>query len=248
MSPRQRGFTLLEMAITLAIVGFLLGGLMMTLGAQQDVSRVQETRRLLTQAREALYGFAMQNGRLPCPAAPGAASTGLERTANATANGCGGAGSMHGTLPWATLGLPEGDAWGRRFTYSVTPRFARTVQAYPLNQYGCLIDPTAAPTQAAFALCSRGDYSVQRTGAGGAFLIQAPAGAVAVIVSHGPNGAGGRMTGGSAAVAATGDELENADADVLFFDDSEREGYDDLVEWVVPSILMNRMVQAGRLP
>lgn len=229
MSPsnrQRRGFTLLEMAVTLAIVSILLGGLLLTLAAQQDVARERETRILMTQARDALYGFAMRSGRLPCPANVGTASTGVERPA--TASGCGGAG-VHGVLPWATLGLPEGDDWSRRFTYSVTPEFARQV---------------VSPAKSAFALTDIGSISVTRRG--GALLIND---APAIIVSHGANGFGARNMGGSAVPnSPDADEQENSNGDFQFHDDLKSETYDDLVEWVVPSILMNRMVQAGRLP
>ncbi|MBD8526005.1 type II secretion system protein [Pseudomarimonas arenosa] len=222
------GFTLLEMAVTLAIVSILLGGLLLTLGAQQDLARDRETRILLTQARDALYGFAMQNGRLPCPADVGTASTGVERPA--TAAGCGG-GGVHGVLPWATLGLPEGDDWARRFTYSVTPAFARQVPALP--------------ARSAFTLTDVGNISIRRRGGTEILIDNAPA----IIVSHGPNGWGARSVGGGTITNSSDpDEQENSDADFVFRDDLRAEDYDDMVEWVVPAILMNRMVQAGRLP
>ena len=245
--PTTRGFTLLEMAVTLAIVSILLGGLLLTLGAQQDVTRERETRQLLNQAREALYGFAVREGRLPCPAAPGAAA-GTERTAIDA--GCtGGAAALHGVLPWATLGLPEGDDWGRRFTYTVTAEFARTaIAATPrtTGQFACGTTPPAvAPTQSAFALCTPGTITVGRRGGAPSLINDAPA----VIVSHGPNGFGGYTVGGSQVPAsADANELENSDADFVFRDDVRGDTYDDMVTWVVPSILMNRMLQAGKLP
>ena len=244
---RMQGFTLLEMAVTLAIVGILLGGLLLTLGAQQEITRERQTRILLVQARDALYGFAMQNGRLPCPANVGAASTGLERAPTAT--GCtGGAAAVHGVLPWATLGLPEGDDWGRRFTYSVTAEFARTASTSPARtpaQFACATAPASAPTQSAFALCTPGTINVGRLGGNPSLIANAPA----VVVSHGPNGLGGRSVGGGAIPNSTNtDEQENSDADFVFRDDVRTDTYDDMVEWLVPAILMQRMVQAGRLP
>lgn len=253
---RSNGFTLLEMAVTLMIVSILLGGLLLTLGAQQDVARERETRKLMTDAKEALYGYVMANGRLPCPAAIGPGSDGEE--INSTATGCQG-GTQWGVLPWVTLGLPEGDSWAHRFRYAVSPTFSRSwlpsSPPYAVNTFNCVADPATAPTKAAFALCSRGAISVRGTNAG-APLVLAPtsptdinSGAVAIIVSHGSNGAGARMVGGRAVgLTAAGDELENTDNDFDFVDGNREESYDDLVEWIPSAILMQRMVQAGRLP
>ncbi|HUW25479.1 MAG TPA: prepilin-type N-terminal cleavage/methylation domain-containing protein [Gallionella sp.] len=66
----QPGFTLVEMAIVLAIVGLLLGGLIPTLSAQMESQRINETRKQLDEIQQALMGFAIINGRLPCPALP----------------------------------------------------------------------------------------------------------------------------------------------------------------------------------
>jgi prepilin-type N-terminal cleavage/methylation domain-containing protein len=47
---RSDGFTLTELAVVLAIVALLLGGLMYTLAAQTDQRNFEETRRRLEQA------------------------------------------------------------------------------------------------------------------------------------------------------------------------------------------------------
>jgi type II secretory pathway pseudopilin PulG len=235
------------MAVTLAIAGILLTGLIMTLSAQQDASREAETRRYLAQAREALYGFAMANGRLPCPAVPttasGAANAGVERLP--TAAGCtGGAAGLSGVLPWATLGLSETDAYGHRISYRVDATFARLSPG--AGPFAC-----SAPTQSAFAICSSGSLTVDNLGgAGTALASNLPA----VLVAHGPNGAGAYTTAGAQIAAGGADEAENSDADSEFRSGSRRDvgaaggAFDDQLEWVVPSILMHRMVQAGRLP
>src|SRR5919204_6138367 len=71
--PRQRcdtqiGFTLVELAVVLTIVAFLLASLMYTLSAQTEQRNFDDTRRRLEQARELVLSFAIVNGRLPCPA------------------------------------------------------------------------------------------------------------------------------------------------------------------------------------
>ena len=72
----QNGFTLLEMAIVLMIVGLLLGGMLVPLTAQMDQRNFTETRKSLDDIQQALIGYAIINGRLPCPAS--STSNGVE--------------------------------------------------------------------------------------------------------------------------------------------------------------------------
>ncbi|WP_229415627.1 type II secretion system protein [Pseudoduganella armeniaca] len=66
-NERSRGFTLVEVAIVLVVVGLLIGGLITPLSTQLEQRRVADTRRALEEARDALTGFAIRNGYLPCP-------------------------------------------------------------------------------------------------------------------------------------------------------------------------------------
>ena len=58
---KQRGFTLIELAIVLVIVTILIGGLAMPLSAQIQARRIGETNRTLEEAREAIIGYAMSH-------------------------------------------------------------------------------------------------------------------------------------------------------------------------------------------
>jgi len=64
------GFTLVEMAIVLALIALILGSGLTVLSAQQDQRRIEETRTRLDEAHEALIGYAISHNRLPCPANP----------------------------------------------------------------------------------------------------------------------------------------------------------------------------------
>jgi hypothetical protein len=72
----------------------------------------------------------------------------------------------------------------------------------------------------------------------------------AVVVSHGLKSSGAFTPQGGAIriPGAAGDELENANNDTTFISKTTETGFDDLVVWVSPNILFNRMVAAGKLP
>jgi len=240
---RSRGFTLIEMAMVLLIVGLLLGGLMMPLSTQIDQQRITETKKNQDEIVQALIGYAIANGRLPCPAtatiATGAANAGVANTA--TNAGC--TGGQTGVIPWVTLGLNETDSWGRRYTYRVTAEYSRLV---PQIAFGAPCAPAVTPTRSAFALCSPGDNNI--------YLVASPGLnpnvtlMPAVVVSHGKDGLGAYMPQGTQVLGATTDSLENANGDAVFRSYPPTTTFDDLVAWVSPNTLMNRMVSAGTLP
>lgn len=242
-TQRDAGFSLVEMAIVLAIVTLLLSGMLPALSGQIEQRHVSATVKQMDEIRQALIGYAIINGRLPCPAdgaiATGLASAGQESTTGTgRAMTCGNAGSAR-VLPWATLGVGETDAWGRRFTYRVTPAFADGTDGT-----GCA---GAVTTGASFQLCSSGSLNVLSAAAGGANVVS---NIPVVVVSHGANGLGAYTTGGRQISGASGDENENADNDNTFVshDFTSSPSFDDLVAWLPPGILLNRMVAAGRLP
>lgn len=267
----QNGFTLAELAVVLVIIGLLLGGLMAPLTTQTDIRSRADTVKTLADIREALIGFAIINGRLPCPAdrlvATTATDAGLEATTgtgSALTCACSTAtsdiaavgsipcddsahGSATGVVPWATLGLPEADSWGSRFTYRVTLQFARSTGQSSFWDHSATppasCTPSVSPTMnSAFALCSDGDTSALTAFSGGTTL----AGFLpAIVVSHGKNNAGAWLPNGSQIPGAAGDELENADGDTTFVSNAN---IDDQLIWVSPNLLMNRMIAAGRLP
>jgi prepilin-type N-terminal cleavage/methylation domain-containing protein len=116
-----QGFSLIEMAMVLVIVGLMMGGIMGALGPQLDNKKVRDTQERIKQASDAIMAFAIANRRLPCPAS--ATSNGKElvgaRGLCTNFNG--------GFVPAHTLGLgergPNGvmqDAWGFGIRYGVT--------------------------------------------------------------------------------------------------------------------------------
>lgn len=259
---RQSGFTLAELAIVVVIIGLLLGGLLMPLSMQTELRRITETKRTMDDIREALIGFAIANGRLPCPADPtiadGTANAGVERASCTTAA------TQVGALPWVTLNVAETDEWGRRFNYRVTQLFADGIGVGP---WGCT--PSITPTQASFALCSVGDMSINsRNPTNKGAYAMTSTNLPAVFYSAGKNGYGAYTTQGTlfaAVPAANVDETTNATTATTGFISRDKTDYasscsdtsaspanmcefDDLVAWVPLTTLMNRMVAAGKLP
>lgn len=241
------GFTLIELAIVLFVVALLLGGMLLPLSAQQDVRSYGDTQKILTEARDALVGFAMANGRLPCPAKSG--TTGVE---SLTSPGvC--SNPYDGYFPAATLGFTPVDAdgylldgWGgdatHRVRYAVstansnaftTQNGMKTIGMTTLapdleicNSGAQIRDPpiTTAP-DTADKYCHP-SYRLSQD-------------AVAVVYSLGKNsGSGGTTT----------DELPNVTTDVVFVSAPQGPDFDDQVLWLSKSTLFNRMVTAGQLP
>lgn len=221
-----RGFTLIELAVSLMIIALVLGMLVVPLGTQFEQQRIAETQKQLEYVREAVLGFAIANGRLPCPATPTTATgTATAGTENKPGASCG---IAEGVLPWATLGVPETDPWNLRFTYRVTADFAD--------------DPSGM--QASFLI-------TDPPGSGIAVLdgsLNNIAVVPALILSHGKNGFGAFRTDGTQVAGAAGHELENANNDVTFVTRTHAPDFDDVLTWVSVNVLRSRMVAASRLP
>lgn len=116
-SVRQRGFSLIEIALVLVIVGLALGGIVSAIGPQLENKRISETQQVLEEAKEALLGYAVINKRLPGPATI---------ASNGVSVACANEVACTGFVPWATLGVNKLDAWGKIIRYSVTPAYVNT--------------------------------------------------------------------------------------------------------------------------
>lgn len=248
MNNKDFGFTLVEMAMVLFIVTLLLAGLVPTISSQMEQQRINETRKQMSEIREALIGFALRNGRLPC-AARGATPTGGSFSGLYAGNeypDCNNstqADKAYGVVPWITLGTSETDGWGNRFTYRVSSDFADAIANATYG--GCT--PSPVPTQASFGLCSTGTPDIYSAASAGTVVAtDVPV----LIISHGKNGAGAWTRQGTQRPAGSADEQENTDhsSDWSYVSRIPASDFDDMVEWITPNILANRMVAAGKLP
>jgi type II secretory pathway pseudopilin PulG len=134
------GFSLIEMAIGLVIIGLLIGSLLAPGVEQSTQQKIRTTQQTLEEIKEALLGFAEVNGRLPCPAID---LYGKEPAnfADPAKQKCDTYDDADGYLPWAVLGVGRYDAWGRPFRYRVDGWFnngpgifdPKTMQPRPLT-------------------------------------------------------------------------------------------------------------------
>ena len=268
-----RGFTLVEIAIAVFIIALLLTSILVPLATQVESRNIDTTQRILDQAREALVGYAAATGRFPCPASDtsngqehffspgGSAANGLCHT---SVTGAAGTNVYIGFLPAATLSFTPADAsgfavdaWGltqNRIRYAVSyqtvngvPRPFTTLPNPPTNTLGMRAAGMSN-------IVGSGLLNVCNTAAGSSPTACASAAAtlntnaIAVIWSLGGNAA---TSGGVSA-----DEAENSEAftggDRVFVmrtkSNVPASEFDDIVTWISPPVLFNRLVAAGQLP
>lgn len=216
----SKGFTLVEMAIVLMIVGLLMAAFLTPLSAQLQQNRINEARNDISEIKEALLGFVSVNLSLPCPDIDG---DGLAD------NPCLVGASTGGNVPWVTLGTKPTDPWNRRYQYRVNNGFS----VAPLT-----LLTAAAPNELRVCTnftCGASDANsvpavIYSSGANGA--VQPPVGADEL---ENTTVAGATFDGRfvnhefAQATAANGE-------------------FDDVVDWISTNVLLGRMVAAGQLP
>lgn len=241
------GFSLVEIAVVLVILGFVLGALLLPLQAQRTQAFQLQTENTLDQAKKALLGYAVSRGRLPCPASAtsntDAGSRGLESPLPIT----GTCTNVSGYLPAATLGIQPTDtfgfaidAWNNRIRYAVTQTNnagaadANFTTANGMSNQGVTnLQPNlrvcSTSTGITAAMCS----SAIETN----FLTNS---AVAVIFSIGATGA--QASGGA-------DEDANLDNGPVFVSSTDIPigEFDHILVWISPYVLFNAMIEAGQL-
>jgi len=246
----QTGFSLVELAIVLFILSLLLGTLLPTFATRIEQEERGQTQAQLEEIREVIYGYILRNLYLPCPdcrdnnaPCPGAGNTANDGDADTIA-GVGTSlvcASEVGNLPWVTLGVKGTDAWEREFTYRIDDVFAdRDPPNKTTDGTGC-----GTPTlNVSFSLCSDGDITILDSDGGANVATDVPA----VIVSHGKNGA----EAPSVHEQENYDDGSAGDTNKTFVDkppDSPVPGtFDDMLIWISPYMLRNRMLNAGILP
>jgi len=260
---RSRGFTLVELALVFAIIALLMASLMYTLSAQVEVRNFEDTRRRLDQARELVLGFAVVNGRLPCPAT--ATSAGLEDPAGGGTCTTGYA----GWLPARTIGFQQTDSngyaidvWGNRIRYAVsiatpvnsqTPRVCRPVldttpPVVPHFTHKDNLRANGIDCQPNDLLVCKSATGITATTCGGAAnQIMTSSLVVAIIFSTGKNGA-------QSPCATCVDAQANLDGNATFVSHvpapttAANGEFDHQFTWLTVGELYGKLIAAGQLP
>ena len=261
------GFTLVEVAIVLVILGLILSFLLLPLQAQREQAALAETNAMLQNAKNALLGFAQSRGRLPCPAT--LLSNGAELPLGGTSTANPTCVSQSGFLPAATLGIQpidgQGfalDAWNNRIRYAVTQAsvpsspatadFTSNIADNPLtpaNEADGMNAVGLANLMPNLTICRISPVSSPLNCSNVVNLIN---NAVVVIYSIGATGAQGS--------AGRADETENLNAvganqvdqifvsrDTTTASQENPNEFDHIVAWISPFVLYNSMIQAGQL-
>jgi prepilin-type N-terminal cleavage/methylation domain-containing protein len=234
-TSREAGFTLIEIAVVLVIVGLLVGSFIGTFANRIDDTRRDNTKKELDKIKRVLmaYAYTRSPPHLPCPDTDDPPD-GLE---NRAAGNC----SATGYLPWRELGVGYADVWDNRYRYWVNTDYA--------NNIGFDLATSDA---------SSGTVNT-RIGVPKQEILD---NAVAVVFSYGKNMLGGKSVDGidRAIIPAGGthfDELENDDNDIHFISRPPREEgasamnggfYDDITVWISSYELKAKMVETGVLP
>ena len=265
----ERGFTLLEIAIVLGIIGLLLVSLLLPLGTQLDQRRITETQKRLEDARDALIAFAIINGRLPCPATT--TSAGIEDPA--------GGGTCtkpyDGFLPARTLSFnPQSsdgyalDSWNIPIRYAVSTVSSSVFTTYVSGSAGIKyqVDTNGfgySGLQPDLRVCTTAT-GITNAGTGSAACasgndITSTTSVVAVIYSTGKNFASTGAAGIDEAAnwapdPADATKLTTSTRDRVFVShtpapaEASNGEFDDIVLWLPVGTLFNRMIAAGALP
>ena len=250
---RERGFTLIEAAVALFLLALLFGTLFMPLGSQVQGIRIEQTERLLREAREALLGYAAARGYFPCPA--DSASGGREPAgADHSTGHCP---TYYGFLPAAELGLPAVgglgyavDAWGtdaHRIRYAVSAQsVASADNAHAFTRVNGMrnagIAALADTSLALFHVCASGKGVVAGKSCGAAPTLVSTA--PVVIWSSGENAA----TGGASVDEAQNPNPNGGSVDRVFVMTVHSAAFDDIVTWIPMPVVVARLVASGQLP
>ena len=252
---RQSGFSLVELAMVILIMGLLLGGIAMPLSQQRDNARFNSAESQLEDVRDALEAYWLVNGELPCPATPGSDGA-------ASANG-GGCTRQHGFVPATTLGLRGSrnadnlllDPWGSAVRYSVSASdangngvwdFLNVAEVAAVNLAGLtpeLVVCSSATGASASACGSSGDtvanavpfvvYSLGKDWASFSSADQVEN--TGTTVAGGPSGIRYAVSANDVFVMRGRTALAGAE-------------YDDLVTWLPALVLYKASIDGGHVP
>lgn len=261
------GFSLIEIAVVLVIISILLAVVAIPLATQVDQRRRAETAKQLDLAKDAVIGFAMANGRLPCPALKVAGCTNGSECFCQAAGVCTPTttkppsfpgncaafinttpGLNVGLLPAATLGIAPTDEQGyaldgfnssNNFIYYAVAE--NNINGVPntLTAESGIKTATMSFVAGAASLLTVCPTSALACTTTSSLTSVAPF----VVFSLGANA-------GNPYASLSAKEQANLDNDSThrFVSGNKADDFDDILTWGSINVLFERMVRAGKLP
>ena len=125
---RQAGFTLVELAVVVFLIGLLASLGLSALNAQMASAAISATKKKQETIKDALIAYLGRNKRLPCPDSNFTSPDGIENrgttgTPGTPADPTQACDMSFGLVPYQTLGLPKSaalDGWENFFSYQVS--------------------------------------------------------------------------------------------------------------------------------
>ncbi len=244
----RNGFTLIELAMVLFIIGLVMGGMMVPLATAIDGKRLDAARNEAELIKEAMVSYAIQYGALPCPS---------QIADRADLNwGKSGDCSLEGYVPWADIGLSPMNTWGegtaeqwrmrvdQAFAVTFRPNTAPSDNLVVSDATGQLLtsgDPRCFDSGDSLVVCN-GPYSRR----------EEPRYTPAIIFNIGENGvADGENAAWEASPCSNSTGYGTTVVDPLCWGKPLYQGgawaedFDDVVDWLSHPAMIYRMVASG---
>jgi prepilin-type N-terminal cleavage/methylation domain-containing protein len=249
---KNKGFTLVEMAVVLVIAGALLSAGLKMYSVLAERSAISVTKQHQETIKQAIISYLGRTGRLPCPDQDiDGADNNRDASGNCTAN--------FGTLPYITIGLDREsalDGWDNYLAYVVSPTwiltYSNTATQYTTTDMNSAFWPGVR--NGAITVVDRNPptsdpgQTINDPSAG------VNTGAVVALISYGRNGSGARNTANQTNENPSGaDELANVNITGLkiykrqFIDQDVAPGgaFDDVVLTMSASDIVTPLINDG---
>lgn len=241
----EKGFSLLEMAVVLFILGAVIIGVALPMLARTKIyadnvliQKIKDSNLTLEEMKQALLGYVALNQTLPCPDID---FDGLEnRQASPNMYLCF---ATEGFIPWKTLGLIKGsDTWGNAIRYRVDQNYASYDLTNPISTNNRQISPTNHAVSAALRVKNTNWLSDQTNTID--YWLTDSSSIVAILFSTGKNGQSDYPNSAAMAVGFYVQDTRNFyQVDNL---NTHFNTFDDIVTWVSKFQVINALNNAGK--